>query len=213
MVKGWDSVGEAPHPDRVLATIWAFEPAKRMKDRADIAALCALVADYGLPHECVRTEMKRHPQVWEALLPQMGLQAMLRNLGKMTEVGLLSSMSPSNAERFVASRLADREALRKARVHPLALLVALNTYAQGHGEKGKLTWSARQTIVDALDAAFYLAFKALAPTGARTLLALDVSGSMSGPAIAGMPGISPRVGSAAMALVTAAVEPHHEVVA
>ena len=213
MVKGWDSVGEAPHPDRVLATIWAFERAKRMKDRADIAALCALVADYGLPHECVRTEMKRHPQVWEALLPQMGLQAMLRNLGKMTEVGLLSSMSRSNAERFVASRLADREALRKARVHPLALLVALNTYAQGHGEKGKLTWSARQTIVDALDAAFYLAFKALAPTGARTLLALDVSGSMSGPAIAGMPGISPRVGSAAMALVTAAVEPHHEIVA
>ena len=213
MVKGWDSVGEAPHPDRVLATIWAFERAKRMKDRADIAALCALVADYGLPHECVPTEMKRHPQVWQALLPQMGLQAMLRNLGKMTEVGLLSSMSRSNAERFVASRLADREALRKARVHPLALLVALNTYAQGHGEKGKLTWSARQTIVDALDAAFYLAFKALAPTGARTLLALDVSGSMSGPAIAGMPGISPRVGSAAMALVTAAVEPHHEIVA
>ena len=98
-------------------------------------------------------------------------------------------------------------------LHPLALLVALKTYAQGHGEKGKLTWDARQKIVDALDAAFYLSFKTLTPTGARTLLALDVSGSMTGPAIAGMPGISPRVGSAAMALVTAAVEPEHELVA
>src|SRR5262249_37331104 len=41
----------------------------------------------------------------------------------------------------------------------------------------------------------------------------DVSGSMTGPPIAGMPGISPRAGSAAMALVTAAVEPNYEIVA
>ena len=32
MVKGWDGVGETPHPDRVLATIWAFERAKRLQD-------------------------------------------------------------------------------------------------------------------------------------------------------------------------------------
>jgi 60 kDa SS-A/Ro ribonucleoprotein len=89
----------------------------------------------------------------------------------------------------------------------------MKTYAQGHGDKGKLRWNARQKIVDALDRAFYLSFEALAPTGARTLLALDVSGSMTGPVIAGMPRITPRVGSAAMALVTAAVEPDHEIVA
>jgi len=211
MVKGWDSVGGTPHPDRVLATIWAFERAKRLTTRADVAELCALVAEYGLPHECVPTEMKRHPEIWDALLPQMGMTALLRNLGKMTEVGLLGAMS--HAEQFVVSRLSKAEALRTARVHPLALLVALKTYAQGHGDKGKLTWKPRQKIVDALDRAFYLSFETLAPTGARTLLALDVSGSMTGPPIAGMPGISPRVGSAAMALVTAAVEPRHELVA
>ena len=155
--------------------------------------------------------MKQFPQVWEALLPHMGLTAMLRNLGKMTEVGLLGWLS--DAEAFVIDRLSRAEALRTARVHPLALLVALKTYAQGHGDKGKLTWKPRQKIVDALDAAFYLSFKTLTPTGARTLLALDVSGSMTSPIIAGMPGITPRVGSAAMALVTAAVEPNHEIVA
>jgi len=141
----------------------------------------------------------------------MGLTAMVRNLGKMTEVGLLGWLSW--AEAFVIDRLSRAEALGTARVHPLALLVALKTYAQGHGEKGKLTWKPRQKIVDALDAAFYLSFETLAPTGARTLLALDVSGSMTSPNIAGMPGISPRVGSAAMALVTAAVEPRHDIVA
>ena len=211
MTKGWEGVGDVPHPDQVLAMIWAFERAKSLRDAKDAALLCGLIRDHRLPHECVPTEMKRHPEVWEALLPDMGLTAMLRNLGKMTEVGLLGALS--DAERLVVSRLEEAEALRAARVHPLQLLVALRTYAQGHGEKGKLTWTPRQRIVDALDGAFYRAFQAVTPTNARTLLALDVSGSMAGGLIAGLPGITPRVGSAAMALVTAAVERHHEFVA
>jgi len=211
MTKGWEGVGETPHPDQVLAMIWAFERAKSLREQKDVALLCSLVRDYRLPHECVPTEMKKHAEVWEALLPEMGLTAMVRNLGKMTEVGLLGAFS--DAERLVVSRLERAEALRVARVHPLQILVALNTYARGHGEKGKLTWKPRRRIVDALDGAFYLAFKAIEPTLARTLLALDVSGSMAGGLIAGMPGITPRVGSAAMALITAAVEPNHEFVA
>jgi 60 kDa SS-A/Ro ribonucleoprotein len=211
MTKGWEGVGETPHPDQVLAMIWAFERAKRLREKKDIALLCSLIRDYRLPHECVPTEMKQHADVWEALLPDMGLTALLRNLGKMTEVGLLGSLS--DAERLVVSRLERAEALRAARVHPLQLLVAMNTYAKGHGERGKLTWTPRQRIVDALDGAFYLSFKAIEPTLARTLLALDVSGSMASGLIAGLPGITPRVGSAAMALVTAAVEPHHALVA
>lgn len=211
MVAGWPGVGEAPHPDRVLALLWAFERSKRMRDRTDVRALIDLVRDYRLPHECVPTEMKRYPEVWEALLPDMGLSALLRNLGKLTEVGLLAGFSAS--ERLVLERLRDTRALRSARIHPLQVLMALRTYAQGHGERGRLTWHPRSTIVDALDHAFYASFKSVEPTGARTLLALDVSGSMDGGVIVGMPGITPRVGSAAMALITAAIEPHHELVA
>jgi 60 kDa SS-A/Ro ribonucleoprotein len=62
-------------------------------------------------------------------------------------------------------------------------------------------------VVDALDEAFYLAFGNVEPTGKRTMLALDVSGSM-GAALSGMP-LSCREGAAAMALVTARVEPRH----
>ena len=63
--------------------------------------------------------------------------------------------------------------------------------------------------MDALDHAFYLSFDSVEPTGKRTMLALDVSGSMVSPPIAGMPGISPRVASAALALVTARTEANH----
>ena len=50
------------------------------------------------------------------------------------------------------------------------------------------------------------------PTNKRWLLALDVSGSMDGNMIAGVPGLDARTGSAAMALVTAATEPNYTMV-
>jgi 60 kDa SS-A/Ro ribonucleoprotein len=63
--------------------------------------------------------------------------------------------------------------------------------------------------VDALDGAFYATFKTIEPTGKRTLLAMDISGSMDSGDLAGVPGLTPRVGSAAMAMVTAATEPQY----
>jgi len=103
----------------------------------------------------------------------------------------------------VAGRLADGEQIRRARLHPLALLVALRTYAQGHGMRGTGRWAPAPQVVDALDGAFYLAFGNVTPTGKRTLLALDVSGSMVA-SVHGMPFVSCREESAAMAMITAA---------
>lgn len=206
MVKGWPDVGAVPHQDAALVKIWAFERARTAKG----SGLIKLITDYGLPHECVPNEQKSDPAVWDAMLPHMGLTALIRNLGKMTAVGLIKPLS--SAKRLVVERLGDLDALRKARIHPLSVLVALNIYAQGHGDKGKLTWEPVQGVADALDAAFYLAFKAVEPTGKRHLLALDISGSMNGPEISGMPGVTPRVGSAAMALVTANAEKEYEFV-
>ena len=73
-------------------------------------------------------------------------------------------------------------------------------------------WNPVREIVDALDAAFYTAFGNVEPTGKRLLLALDVSGSMTGGWVAGVPALSPRDASAALALVTAATEERYEVV-
>jgi 60 kDa SS-A/Ro ribonucleoprotein len=66
-------------------------------------------------------------------------------------------------------------------------------------------------VVDALDGAFYLAFGNVTPTRKRTLLALDVSGSMVAP-VHGLPFVSCREATAALALVTAATEPEYRMV-
>jgi 60 kDa SS-A/Ro ribonucleoprotein len=128
----------------------------------------------------------------------------------MTRAGLIGP--GSDASSLVAQRLRDGERLRRARVHQIALLIAQRTYASGQGLRGRGSWSPVAAVVDALDDAFYLAFGNVRPTGKRLLLALDVSGSMTGGRVAGVPGLSPRDASAAMALVTLASDPDAEVV-
>ena len=172
------------------------------------SAAAALVREYGLTHEMVPSELLAHAEVWGALLEHMPMTAMIRNLGRMSANGLLAPLSA--AAELVVSRLSDRERIRKARVHPMAVLFAARTYAAGHGLRGSLAWTPVSTVVDALDAAFYLAFDNVQPTGKATLLALDVSGSMMAP-IAGTP-LTCREASAAMAMVTARAEPNHQIV-
>ena len=142
--------------------------------------------------------------VWEALLEEMPITALVRNLATMTRVGLLDPSSAATAH--VVAELADAERIRRARVHPIAVLAALRTYASGRGARGRNEWWSVRQIVDALDAAFYTAFGNVTPTDKRLLLALDVSGSMESGWVAGIPGLSPRDASAALALVTAATE-------
>lgn len=186
------------------AVIAAFEEAKT----AEKTRVIELIREHNLTREMVPTTMLAKREVWEALLERMPLGAMIRNLGKMTAVGLVAPLSAAAAT--VAGRLADERHLRKSRVHPLNVLNALRTYAQGHGERGSLRWEPVQSVVDALDAAFYAAFGNVEPTGRRILLALDVSGSM-GYRVAGT-SLSCRDAAAALALVTANVERDYAIV-
>lgn len=211
IVKGWESVGDAPHPDRVLARIWAVERAKRLENTAaGRRELIRLIDTYDLPREAIPTELLNHADVYEALLQRMPMTAMLRNIATMTRIGLIAPNSMAAAT--VAKRLRDGERLRRARIHPLQVLVALTTYSTGttRREQG---YTPVQTICDALDAAFGLAFEAVEPANVPLVLALDVSGSMGSGTIAGCPGITPAVGSAAMAMVTARTEPRYALTA
>jgi 60 kDa SS-A/Ro ribonucleoprotein len=187
--------------------IEGFEEMKRATAASEVIRL---VQQFGLPRETVPTQFLNDKEVWEALLYAgeygMPMTAMIRNLGKMSEVGLLAPMT--KAAGFVAQRLTDVNALKHARVHPLALLMALCVYKQGHGMRGQNTWPVNQKIVDALNDAFYLAFQFVVPTGRRHLLGIDVSGSMGGGTVGGTP-LTPRECSGAMAMVTARTEPEH----
>ncbi len=144
------------------------------------------------------------PAVWDALLdvgvPQT---ALMRQLPRLTRLGLLPEMGGRTDE--VTAQLGDGDRLRKARVHPVSVLVAQRTYSSGRSARGAGTWTPTQKVADALDAAFYTAFGAVQPSGKRTLLAVDVSGSMGAP-VSGMP-ITAREASAALALVQLATEP------
>ncbi|HYH69019.1 MAG TPA: TROVE domain-containing protein, partial [Urbifossiella sp.] len=184
----------------------AAELAKRAETAQEVARL---VRDYRLVRECIPTKFLNSPAVWEALLEDMPVTALVRNLATLTRVGVVAP--GSDGARAAVARVTDPERLRKGRVHPLALLIALKTYAQGRGVRGGNTWTPVPEVVEALDAAFYLAFRAVEPAGKRWLLGLDVSGSMGCGQVAGSP-LTPREAAAAMCLVTAATEPAHHVV-
>jgi 60 kDa SS-A/Ro ribonucleoprotein len=197
-------LGEAPETEAVRLVRAVAE----LHADADVAPARAaeLVREHRMTREMVPTQLLNEAVVWEALLERMPLGALVRNLATLTRVGLLAP--GSEAARAVSERLADAAALRRARVHPVQVLSAMRTYAAGRGFRGKHSWEPVAGVVDALDAAFYLAFGAVEPSGRRTMLALDVSGSMMSP-VHGLEQLSCREAGAAMALVTAATEPRH----
>jgi 60 kDa SS-A/Ro ribonucleoprotein len=170
----------------------------------------ALVREYRLPREAIKPEHLTSPEVWAALLDDMPMTAMIRNLATMTRVGVIAP--GSDGTTTVIAQLGDGDRIRKARVHPIAVLAALRTYAAGRGLRGRGEWNPVREILDALDAAFYTAFGNVEPTEKRLLLALDVSGSMGSGLTAGVPGLTPRDASAALALVSAATESRYETV-
>lgn len=182
-----------------LPIIWAFESAKN----ADEDELIKLIKEYRLTMEMIPTNMHTE-KVLGTILPNLGLTAIIRNLGKFTAKEILKPMNAHT--KFVVERLTNPVALKKARIHPLAVLNAIGIYKQGRGLRGSLTWTPVQRILDALDDAFYLSFGNIEPTGKRTMLALDVSGSMGMHKCSGLQTVTAREASAAMAMVTARTE-------
>jgi 60 kDa SS-A/Ro ribonucleoprotein len=206
-VRGEDRVAKYAAVGELPKLVQAFEQAKRASIAGEIVKL---IDEFDLPREAIPTQWLNEVAVWEALLERMPMTAMIRNLGKMTSLGLLKPFS--DAKREIVRKLRDETALKRAHIHPLAVLVAQKIYAQGHGDKGALKWSPVGGVVDALDEAFYATFQNVVPCNKPVLLALDVSGSMAASMIAGSC-ISAREASAAMALITAATELEYEIIA
>jgi 60 kDa SS-A/Ro ribonucleoprotein len=220
MLSGADSLGEREVKRKVRGEeriakygavaalpklIEAFEQAKKASSKDQIVKL---ITEHDLPREAIPTQWLNEVAVWDALLANMPMTAMIRNLSKMTSIGLVQPFS--EAAKLIVRKLSDEMLLKRARIHPLAVLIAEKVYAQGRGDKGSLTWKPVSQIIDALDAAFYAAFQNVVPCGKPVLLALDVSGSMGGGSVAGSC-LTPREASGAMALVTAATEREYHI--
>lgn len=187
-----------------------IEGFERVQKATDPREVVKLIRDYELPREALPTQFLDDVKVWEALLMSgkgMPFTAMIRNLGKMTAIDLIKPLSA--VEKYVVEKLKDTEGLKKARVHPFAILMAQAVYSQGAGFRGGLSWKPSQRVSDALNDAFYEAFANVVPSGKRHYLGLDVSGSMGSPIMNSA--LSCRDGSAAMALITMRTEPWHYV--
>jgi 60 kDa SS-A/Ro ribonucleoprotein len=179
-----------------------------LKAQDAAADVPALVREYRLTWDMLPDEALTQAATWDALL-DVGIPqtALLRQLPRLTRLGVVGALGQGRTAE-IAAQLTDSDRLRKARVHPVNLLVALRTYASGRGRGSE--WEPVAAIVDALDAAFYKAFEFVEPAGRRTLVGLDVSGSMGSP-IDRTSGITAREVGVAMSLVIKATEPQAEV--
>lgn len=158
------------------------------------------IQDYNLPREVIPSEMLNSIEIWRALLPSMGVTALIRNLGKMTSIGLLNNTSSETST--VVKILRDVDLIKKARVHPIQLLFALKTYASGKGFRGSLSWTPVGRINDVLNQALEHSFGYVESSGKRHSLNLDISGSMHHYFIRNS-NVTPREVSVVMAMITA----------
>jgi hypothetical protein len=199
---------QRPPMDQLAATADYLRSVLQMKaceQSKNVETAVSLINKAGLEREHVPTPLFSAIPVWEALLYSgkgMGLEALMRNLGKFSSIGLMGV--PKHRD-YIVKRLTDAASVQESKLHPLKLLVASKVYSQGAGDLGKLTWRVDGIILTALTTAFKLSFGNVPKSGKRMMIALDVSGSMSTPC-AGAKNLSCREGSVAMALVQVASE-------
>ncbi len=175
-----------------------------------------------LPWETIPTQFLKDPEVWKTLFAngQLKGQALVRNITRLSRIGAFNDMQFASE---VAAMLTDSDMIAKSRLHPIQYLLALTTHTEGqlqrNGSGGsyysmwasprKKDWNTSAVIVDALNEGFHQSFKGLTPANKRTMLALDVSGSMG--ADANGIDLSCAQVSAAMAMVTARTEPMYQI--
>jgi len=168
---------------------------------------CALIRSGRLVREHIPTVLFGSREIWATLLETMPLEALLRNLGKMTQNGVAG-----DKYKEIVARMTDQTAILKARIHPIKVLVASKVYKNGHGDLGSLSWVPNHFISNAFTQLYQLSYGTITPTGQSIMVAVDVSGSMSS-AVLGSKVLTCRDASIAMALLYLETEKNVSIVA
>lgn len=201
-VSNYNQVDEDSLPNLVSA----FDAVQKAETSKEVLGI--LKNNTSVSWEMIPSELMT-PSIWKRLIMTgMPLNALIRNLARCTANGTIKPMT--EVSTFVARRLTNEKLIKAARIHPLNVLAALKTYASGgrSSQYSKLSYKPVESVLDALEEAFYLAFQNVEPTNKRTMLGLDVSYSMSSE-IAGIKNVRCCEGTAAMAMVTARTEPEY----
>jgi hypothetical protein len=196
-----ESESKKPCEDPLVATARflkaLLELSKTGENKDAAKAIQIMEQNKKIQREHLPTELLNTPQIWNSLLNGMGMTALVRNLGKLSQVGVATTRLQD-----IIKMLNDPKAVKDSKIHPLQVLVGMKTYSQGKGDLGSLTWQVNSYITAALSTTFRQAFGNITPTGKRFMFGLDVSGSMSMCMCAGAKNITPREGSIAMAMMT-----------
>lgn len=198
-----------------------LEGFQQMQQAHDVNEVRRILTGWpNLPWETIPTQFLKDAEVWKTLFAngQLKGQALVRQITRLSKIGAFNDMVFT---RQVADMLVDSDMIAKTRLHPIQYLLASVTHTEGQlqrntndyysmwGSGRKKDWVTNPVIVDALDAGFHASFKTLTPANKRTMLALDVSGSMG--ADANGIDLSCAQVSAAMAMVSARTEPWYQI--
>ncbi|NNG67541.1 TROVE domain-containing protein [Caldanaerobacter subterraneus] len=143
----------------LLPQITAYE---RLKRTTNVKEQIALIQEGKLPHEIVTGVVKPNREIWNAILYQMPIFALLRNLNTLDRAGVLDE----NRE-YIVSVLNDPERLAKSKILPFRFVKAF--------QEVEKAW-----MKDVLRYAVELTFNNLPEIPGKTAVFLDVSGSMEG---------------------------------
>ncbi|XP_070700860.1 RNA-binding protein RO60 [Pempheris klunzingeri] len=213
VTKGWKEVqvaySDKENPEEVVRVLSYLEVVEKVKHSCDETEVINLIEEHKLEREQLLTDHLKSKQVWRALLKEMPLQSLLRILGKMTSNKVLE---PESSEtQAVCDRIQSETALKKAKIHPLSILMTSENYKRGQGYQGKTKWDPDSSILKAMDCAFYKSFVNVEPVGKSFVVAVDVSTSLS--SIVPGTSISTAVAAAAIAMIFTRTEADTHVVA
>lgn len=194
-----------------------FIRVQNSKSEFEVVELLDLFKD--LPWEALPTQFLKSEKVWKKLFynGQLNGQALVRNI---TRLARLKAFDDLVFARDYATKLTDKEMIAKTRLHPINYLNALTVHMdgqinrQGYGIYYSMNrnkdWQSSQIIFDALNDGYALSFASVEPSNKRTLIGVDISGSMSSAAALGLDLSAAQV-AGAMASVIAKTEPYYQI--
>lgn len=196
---------------RAIEGFKLVQQAKTVKDVHDVLSKYEMIS-----WEMIPTQFHKDLSVWKHIFAngQLRGQALIRSITRLARIGAFQDMSFAAA---YAGQLTNGALIEQTRLHPINYLNASVVYQTGQmkrvrtpygdSEERVRDWTVESVILDALNDGFHKSFKSIEPAGKRTMLALDVSGSMSSKAN-GLDLSCAQV-SAAMSMAIARTEPAH----
>lgn len=147
-------------PENELTTLPQLKAFEALKQAATDEQKVEAIRDGRLPHEVATSFAGASEKVWDAIVPNLPIMALLRNLATLERHGVLEK----NRE-LIEARLTDPATIAHSRILPFRFLEARRHV--------RSAW-----VQDALREALELSFQAVPEIEGRTVVVLDRSGSM-----------------------------------